>query len=359
MNPGADYRSAVKAAAERVREATGGKARYEEHILLPHFGGQIMVRFELVGETASPEELDELEKRFSALMPEGLLADFMGGVYRRAGYSFDALDARLRKCAAGYAGEEIPVSPFSDEVREEARALLSACGLDEDLPVWEIQPGEETELILLGGGSGDIASAASEGRRIHVSSAEKTACEGLMKAALHAKRNGISLMRAVEKAQIAPAGRPLATIEEVKKGTELADALLDFVQNCSWREAKDHIGKLIRNWEFTDWETIFAAVRDGRVIGMASVMKTDYYPLPDIFPWVSCIFVAEEHRGKGLPGELIGCANRYLARLGFERSYIPSGFFGLYERYGYRYVRDIVNYGGGTDHLFVKEFGED
>ncbi|HCK88162.1 MAG TPA: N-acetyltransferase, partial [Erysipelotrichaceae bacterium] len=39
-----------------------------------------------------------------------------------------------------------------------------------------------------------------------------------------------------------------------------------------------------------------------------------------------------------------------------DRSYIPAGFFGLYEHYGYTYLKDIVNYGGGTDHLFVKRF---
>ena len=27
----------------------------------------------------------------------------------------------------------------------------------------------------------------------------------------------------------------------------------------------------------------------------------------------------------------------------------------LYEKYGYRYVKDIVNYGGGTDRLYAKD----
>ena len=27
----------------------------------------------------------------------------------------------------------------------------------------------------------------------------------------------------------------------------------------------------------------------------------------------------------------------------------------MYEKYGYRYLKDIVNYGGGTDRLYVKE----
>ena len=99
-----------------------------------------------------------------------------------------------------------------------------------------------------------------------------------------------------------------------------------------------------------------AAIIDGKIVGMASTMKTDYYPLPDIYPWVSCIFVSEEYRGRKISGELIAYANRYLKDNGFDRSYIPAGFFGLYEHYGYTYLKDIVNYGGGTDHLFVKRF---
>ena len=84
----------------------------------------------------------------------------------------------------------------------------------------------------------------------------------------------------------------------------------------------------------------------------------DYYPLPDIFPWVSCIFVSEEYRGQKISGDLIAYANKHLEKNGFSRSYIPTGIVGLYEHYGYKYLKDIVNYGGGTDHLFVKDFRE-
>ena len=34
---------------------------------------------------------------------------------------------------------------------------------------------------------------------------------------------------------------------------------------------------MIRDWVFTDWESTFAATMDGKIVGMASVMKTDYY----------------------------------------------------------------------------------
>ena len=149
------------------------------------------------------------------------------------------------------------------------------------------------------------------------------------------------------------------TVEKIEKDTARARELLRFVENCSWLGARDHIAQRLRTWDFTDWETMFAAVVDGKIVGMASALKTDYYPLPEVFPWVSCLFVSEEYRGQRISGALIDCANRYLKAQGFRRSYIPSEFTGLYERYGYRHLRDIVNYGGGVDHLFVKELEPD
>ena len=144
------------------------------------------------------------------------------------------------------------------------------------------------------------------------------------------------------------------SVVRVEKDTPFAQEFLHFVENCSWTEVRDHIAGLIREWKFTDWETMFAAVKDGRIVGMASVLKTDYYPLPEIFPWVSCVFVEKPYRGQRISEKLIDAANRYAKEQGFTRTYIPTEHKGLYERYGYTYVKDIVNYGGGTDRLYVK-----
>ena len=59
---------------------------------------------------------------------------------------------------------------------------------------------------------------------------------------------------------------------KVDKGTELADMLLTYVEGCSWIEVKEHIAEMIRSWAFTDWETMFAAILDGKIVGMAAVL---------------------------------------------------------------------------------------
>ena len=144
------------------------------------------------------------------------------------------------------------------------------------------------------------------------------------------------------------------SVVKVEKDTPFAQEFLHFVENCSWTEVRDHIAGLIREWKFTDWETMFAAVSDGKIVGMTSLLKTDYYPLPEIYPWVSCVFVEKPYRGQRISEKLIDAANRYAKEQGFKKTYIPTEHKGLYERYGYTYVKDIVNYGGGTDRLYVK-----
>ena len=147
----------------------------------------------------------------------------------------------------------------------------------------------------------------------------------------------------------------LIEIQKVDKNTYLADDLLNFVENFSWLDVKEHTVKVIQNWEFEDWETPFVAMVNGQIVGMVTIMKSDYYTLPEVLPWISTLFVSETFRGNRISGKLIDFANEYAKDIGFNRTYIPTGHIGLYEKYGYCYIKDIVNYGGDTDRLYAKE----
>ncbi len=143
-------------------------------------------------------------------------------------------------------------------------------------------------------------------------------------------------------------------IRKLENGGSFTDQFIDFVEKCSWEECREHIAHMVRDWVFEDWEGMFAAEIDGKIIGMASFMRTDYYPITDIFPWISSIFVEKDYRGRKISGALIEHINSYAKALGFDRTYIPSEYTGLYEHFGYEYVKNITNYGGGVDRLYVK-----
>ena len=142
---------------------------------------------------------------------------------------------------------------------------------------------------------------------------------------------------------------------KVDNNTELSNKLIDFIENFSWIEVKEHMLSVVKNWKFEKWETPFIATIDNKIVGMATIMKSDYYPLPDIYPWISCIFVTEKYRGNRISEKLIDFANKYAKEIGFTRTYIPTDIIGLYEKYGYYYLKDIVNYGNGVDRLYVKD----
>lgn len=57
----------------------------------------------------------------------------------------------------------------------------------------------------------------------------------------------------------------------------------------------------------------------------------------------------EEYRGHRISERLIEAVNQYAKLLGFKEIYILSEYIGLYEKYGYHYVKDIVNYVNGID----------
>lgn len=187
----------IEAIRKDMPSLSSGLFSLEEYILLPHYGGNVMLRFSL-SRKASAEELDGLERRLYSLLPEGVFADFMGSVYREAGADIAGFPARLAKCAELFKDEPIPVSPFAEEVKAEAERLLALCGLPTSLPVWEIQPDEdETAILILGEEQRLICEFTAEGRRYAALTVEKTPCEGLMRAAAYAKRNGLSLPGAV------------------------------------------------------------------------------------------------------------------------------------------------------------------
>ena len=149
--------------------------------------------------------------------------------------------------------------------------------------------------------------------------------------------------------------KPSVKIVKVERDAPLREELIHFVAGWSWEEVREHTLLILRRWTFSDWEAVFAARADDRIVGMATFLRRDYYPLPEVYPWISTLFVAEAYRGRGICGQLIDRANAYARACGFERTYIPTEFTGLYERYGYRFLREIVNYAKGTDRLYVKE----
>lgn len=137
-------------------------------------------------------------------------------------------------------------------------------------------------------------------------------------------------------------------------GTPMWHALADYARHCGWI-AGPHLAQLLSENRFSGWEAPFAAIAEGRIVGFCTLMKTDYYPDNRYWPWISSIYVDESVRGQRVCGQLIAAASEWASAQGFRQAYIPSDMSGFYERYGFRQIDDLTNYGGDVDHVFVRD----
>ena len=143
-------------------------------------------------------------------------------------------------------------------------------------------------------------------------------------------------------------------IIRVKYGSDLYKKLIDYAENCSWIAGK-HLAQILRENNFLEWEAVFAAVSEDEIIGFCTFLETDYYTENRYFPWISSIFVDENFRGKRISFAMIEKAIEHAKLWNFDKVYVPSDMTGFYEKCGFEKIDELMNYGGDTDNIFVRE----
>lgn len=143
-------------------------------------------------------------------------------------------------------------------------------------------------------------------------------------------------------------------IVKIENKTFLKEKLIDFAENCSW-EAGKHLAFILKENNFLEWEAVFAAVSEDEIIGFCTFLETDYYPENRYFPWISSIFVDENFRGKRISFAMIEKAIEHAKLWNFDKVYVPSDMTGFYEKCGFEKIDELMNYGGDTDNIFVRE----
>ncbi len=133
---------------------------------------------------------------------------------------------------------------------------------------------------------------------------------------------------------------------------------IDFAENCSWRAGKS-LATLMKENQFLDWERVFVACVEEKIVGYCTFAQKDELPEQYNFsPFIGFVFVDEKYRGNRISEQMINSVIAYAVKLGIEKIYIMSGERGLYERYGFEKIGDFETIHNTVDQLFVKTIGE-
>lgn len=88
----------------------------------------------------------------------------------------------------------------------------------------------------------------------------------------------------------------------------------------------------------------FVALENGEPVGTVGLWRCDLLSRQDLSPWLAALYVDERRRDKGLGQALQRHVLEYSRRAGFSQLYLYAAFSGYYEKSGWRYMGDALDY---------------
>jgi predicted N-acetyltransferase YhbS len=96
----------------------------------------------------------------------------------------------------------------------------------------------------------------------------------------------------------------------------------------------------------------FIAADGDNLLGTVGLWRCDLISRQDLYPWLAALYVDEAARGQGLAGQLQRHVIAYAAQAGFTELHLWSACRDFYERYGWQYIGDALEYPDKRVHLY-------
>ena len=80
---------------------------------------------------------------------------------------------------------------------------------------------------------------------------------------------------------------------------------------------------------------------------------------PDMKPWIGFVYTFPTHRGHRYSEKLIDCACELARKDGYEKIYISSNEVGLYEKYGFVFLKMLHTVWGEETQVFEKQIKDE
>ena len=143
-------------------------------------------------------------------------------------------------------------------------------------------------------------------------------------------------------------------IKPVTFGGIIWNDLIDYANSCD-REAWPILAQKMKENNFLDWERIFVATENDKIIWFFTFTQEDWIPDCDYSPFVWFVFVDENHRWKRVSKKMINSVEEYAKTLNFEKLYIVSDHKGLYEKYWFEKIDEKADEMWRIETIFCRE----
>lgn len=99
----------------------------------------------------------------------------------------------------------------------------------------------------------------------------------------------------------------------------------------------------------------FVALLDDKPVGTVGLWRCDLISRQDLYPWLAALYIDESQRGCGLGAQLQHHLEAFSRRTGFRELYLYATFANYYERFGWQYIGDGLDYPDQPVRLYRKD----
>ena len=76
----------------------------------------------------------------------------------------------------------------------------------------------------------------------------------------------------------------------------------------------------------------------GKIVGGLGVIKNDFHNRKELYPNICAVYTEQEHRGKGIAGNLLNMAVEDMRAKGISPVYLITDHTSFSERYGWKFL---------------------
>lgn len=96
----------------------------------------------------------------------------------------------------------------------------------------------------------------------------------------------------------------------------------------------------------------YLLLHENAMIGCSALLTNDLVSRQDLMPWLACLYVAPEFRGRALGARLLAHGIEEARLLGFRSVYLFTDHAGYYEKYGWQRRDDGYNLFGERSRIY-------
>lgn len=132
----------------------------------------------------------------------------------------------------------------------------------------------------------------------------------------------------------------------------------DGIGLCEWGAA-EYLSSLLKNDDFQEtlggFAELFLLVDGDSIVSFITLSARDCIADTDLTPWLGFFYTSPKYRGNRCGKLVLDCACEFARSMGYRTVYLATDHTGLYEKYGFEYLKNQLDINGEDSRIYKRE----